>query len=82
MSNAILLCGPIRLLPLIRGAENAGKIPIVRAAVYNNNIINKLLKFTNSEIMNSIWPLNIAIIRTKIITPIDHRSTRGDRYDP
>ena len=33
-------------------------------------------------ITESIWPFILAIINTKIITPIAHTSVRGARYEP
>lgn len=69
MSRAGLLCGPIRSTPHVRAVANAGTTDMV-------------WKIGPSTLISSIWPLEIAIISTRMITPIDHTRVRGDRYDP
>lgn len=72
ISNISLLCGPIRLVAQVRGFEN-GNIEDIAIAAESKR---------GETSITSIWPRKKAIINTKIITPIDHSRTRGERYDP
>ena len=74
-SSTSLLWGPIRLVAQVRALENGSTEDIAIA----DDSEPASRKETS---VRSIWPHIIAIISTRIITPIDHSNTRGDRYDP
>lgn len=61
-------------IALSRGEQTTGKADFSWQLPWNESY---------NHIRQVILPKKaVAIINTKIITPIDHSSIRGDRYDP
>ncbi len=79
----------LRTVPVVAEYCNCNEKTVRRALKGNGIIKGKWLVKSLGLAMNmtSFWANNlprnaVAIIRTRIITPIDHSRTRGDRYDP